>query len=104
MKKIFNLLFVFIISFVFITLRVGAIPEACDAKINTETYYNESGWDTYVYVCNSQFTGRYAFSTCDVDRQAAKDYCEGTYSQSQYKGSYQTAERYIRIVQREASL
>lgn len=92
MKKLFNLVFVFIVSFVFISLRVGAIPEACDSKINTETYYNESGWDTYVYVCNSQFTGRYAFSTCDADMQKAKDYCEGTYSQSQYKGSYQTAE------------
>lgn len=92
MKRLFNYIIIFVLSFIFAALRAGAIPEACDSKINTETYYNESGWDTYVYVCNSQFTGRYAFSTCDEDRQAAKDYCEGTYSQSQYKGSYQTAE------------
>lgn len=92
MKKLLKVIFIFTISFVFFTLRVGAIPEWCDSEIKTDTYYHESGWDTYAYVCNSQFTGRYAFSTCDADRQKAKDYCEGTYSQSQYKGSYQHAE------------
>lgn len=88
MKKYFNLLLVFIASFLVVNTYVKAdYADACDhAKVYTDTYYNETGWDVYVNVCDPVYD-RTEYTAC-YDEGDAKDYCEGTYRSRTYKGNY----------------